>query len=149
MDSRINEREEAAVSEWVESGLALHAMRDHPWHPVPMLAGGWGARLTDPEIRQHWSSSWSKILKDQKAFATKKDKGPDQDILRSHVWNPWGSKGCLQHDSYCCKRFPGSKGFPTQRIKEEFNFFGSVGGVFWEECPMECRREGHKDWVYC
>ena len=150
LDSRFSEREAAAVSEWLESGRALHAMRDHPWHPVPMLAGGWGARLTDDAVRSKWKSSWTHILKDRKAFSTKMDKGPDQDLLRDHVWRPWGSKDAVQHDSYCCRSFPGSVGFPTQRKKEAYNFFGSVGPEpLWEECPVECRREGHKEWNYC
>jgi hypothetical protein len=64
LDSRFSAREEAAVAEWVESVRALHAMGDHPWHPVPMLGGGWGALLTDEEVRGHWRSSWTQILKD-------------------------------------------------------------------------------------
>ena len=150
LDSRFSARETAAVSEWLESGRALHAMRDHPWHPVPMLGGGWGARLTDSKIREHWNSSWTKILNNPKAFSSKKDKGPDQDILRDNVWRPWGSMNSVQHDSYCCRQFPGSIGFPTQRRNEAYNFFGSAGPQpLWQECPVECRREGHKEWTHC
>jgi hypothetical protein len=42
VDSRISERELAAVGEWIESGHEFHAMRDHPYHNIPMLAGLWG-----------------------------------------------------------------------------------------------------------
>merc|ERR1719391_1390928 len=45
LDSRFSERELAAVQEWIESGKAIHAMRDHPLHPFPLLGGAWGARL--------------------------------------------------------------------------------------------------------
>ena len=41
-DSRPDEREAAAVAEWVESGADFHIMRDHPQHYLPMLAGMWG-----------------------------------------------------------------------------------------------------------
>ena len=47
LDSRINEREQAAVQEWVKSKRAFHMIRDMPeqlsidW---PMLAGLWGCR---------------------------------------------------------------------------------------------------------
>jgi hypothetical protein len=150
LDSRLSEREEAAVSEWLESGLALHAMRDHPQHCVPILAGGWGAQLTVPEIRRHWHSTWSNILEDPLAFSPKQEKGPDQDLLESHVWDLYGSENILQHDSYCCELYPGSIGFPTERKKEANNSFGSVGPEpLWEECPEVCRREGHENWTYC
>ena len=50
LDSRITEREVAAVVEWLQSGQALHVMRDHPGHKVPMLGGTWGARITQADI---------------------------------------------------------------------------------------------------
>ncbi|SET49018.1 hypothetical protein [Nonomuraea wenchangensis] len=43
-DSRPCERERAAVKEWLASGRQFHAMRDHPEHGMPILAGMWGAR---------------------------------------------------------------------------------------------------------
>lgn len=50
-DSRISEREELAVKQWIESGKGLHVMRDHPYHKIPlgvgkmgMLAGMWGIK---------------------------------------------------------------------------------------------------------
>ena len=48
-DSRVDEREAAAVNEWLASGKGLHIMRDHPWHlPHPdqhmILGGMWGLR---------------------------------------------------------------------------------------------------------
>lgn len=41
-DSLINAREAAAVGEWLDSGKAIHAMRDWWTHTDPMLAGMWG-----------------------------------------------------------------------------------------------------------
>ena len=44
-DSRLNARERFAVEEWIQSGTAVHAMRDHPKHyPNPIMGGCWGAR---------------------------------------------------------------------------------------------------------
>jgi len=43
-DSRINVREKAAVMEWIDSGKALHTMRDHHCHTRRILAGMWGCR---------------------------------------------------------------------------------------------------------
>ena len=37
LDSPITQRELDAVNEWISSGKAWHAMRDHPMHYVPML----------------------------------------------------------------------------------------------------------------
>ena len=52
LDSRFTAREAAAVAEWRagECPGSLHAMRDHPWHGVPVMGGGWGAKL-DTELR--------------------------------------------------------------------------------------------------
>ena len=50
-DSRISNREELAVEDWIQSGKHLHVMRDHPHHRIPlginetgMLAGMWGLK---------------------------------------------------------------------------------------------------------
>ncbi|MEV8637771.1 hypothetical protein AB0395_39605 [Streptosporangium sp. NPDC051023] len=43
-DSRPCVREQAAVHEWLASGKEFHAMRDHPEHDMPILAGMWGAK---------------------------------------------------------------------------------------------------------
>lgn len=41
-DSRVSQREKVAVDEWSESGKALHIIRDHPSHGIPILGGMWG-----------------------------------------------------------------------------------------------------------
>ena len=45
LDSRLTSREQAAVEEWLESGLAFHVMRDNPHHGTEILGGMWGARM--------------------------------------------------------------------------------------------------------
>ena len=128
LDSRITERERAAVAEWLESDKSLHAMRDHPWHTVPLMAGGWGAKLDTQARRDNWNTSWTSMLADSKLYSGAGEKGPDQDLLRRHVWGRWGRADCLQHDSYTCSMFPGSTGWPTQRLNTtDHNFFGAVG----------------------
>ena len=42
VDSRINNREEEAVNEWIQSDKILHVMRDHPHHYYKILGGMWG-----------------------------------------------------------------------------------------------------------
>ena len=42
-DSRLNVREAAAVEDWIDSGLAAHAMHDHAYHAGHAMMGGvWG-----------------------------------------------------------------------------------------------------------
>ena len=43
-DSRLNEREKAAVDEWLKSDEPFHLMRDHPRHNLPILGGMWGVK---------------------------------------------------------------------------------------------------------
>ena len=43
-DSRITEREQVSVNEWIESNKILHIMRDHPHHTYSILGGMWGMR---------------------------------------------------------------------------------------------------------
>ena len=45
LDSRLTAREQAAVEDWLETGLTFHVMRDNPQHDTDILAGMWGARL--------------------------------------------------------------------------------------------------------
>ena len=128
LDSRITERERAAAAEWLESDKSLHAMRDHPWHTVPLMAGGWGAKLDTQARRDNWNTSWTSMLADSKLYSGAGEKGPDQDLLQRHVWGRWGRADCLQHDSYTCSMFPGSTGWPTQRLNTtDHNYFGAVG----------------------
>ncbi len=45
---RISSREVAAVSDWLNSTLPFHVMRDHPDHGAEILGGMWGARYDLP-----------------------------------------------------------------------------------------------------
>ena len=41
-DNDLTMRERFAVDEWISSQKPFHAMRDHPLHRDPVLAGAWG-----------------------------------------------------------------------------------------------------------
>lgn len=41
-DSRPSDRESVCVFEWLESGEAVHVMRDHRSHTAPLMGGMWG-----------------------------------------------------------------------------------------------------------
>ncbi len=68
------------------------------------------------------------------------------------VW-PWAKWRSLCHDSFHCRRYGRSAGFPTRRREgERNNFVASVFNnkpVLREECPEKCRPLQHKDWKTC
>ena len=71
--------------------------------------------------------------------------------LLRYVW-PWSKEISIAHDSYNCKSYPYTKGFPTQRKNEINNQVGSIvlyGSKLEEECPIECRPKEHLNWTYC
>jgi len=153
LDSKVTAREAAAVSEFVESGAAIHALRDHPDHKRPLMGGTWGASLMTKQARVLWHTTWLKMLEDELTFTSQQGHQADQTLLAQYVW-PWGANISLQHDSYHCTKFPGSVSFPTQRMDEDFNFVGVQAFTnhprlvkMWEVCPQECRR--YKEWEHC
>lgn len=152
LDGRLSSRESAAVKDFEKSGKPLHCMRDHKAHGALMLGGMWGTRL-DNKTRPVWKRSWESILKDRRSKAKSASGGPDQQLLGAYVWSNFGGKsGCLQHDSYLCRRYSGSVPWPTQRPMEPNNYVGSVvvqNYTLKDVCPKECRPKDHQDWIHC
>jgi hypothetical protein len=113
-DSRINEREVAAVDEWIKSNKNFHIMRDHPYHTAPIMAGMFGA-ITGQLYLSYEEVMHSTILLN--------GKGIDQSFLA----NSWYKKIVPHseiHDSfYQYEKF--SKAFPTER-DSTFSFVGEI-----------------------
>ena len=144
-DSRLNERERAAVDEWIASGYSIHSIRDHPNHDRPLNGGLWGGvRGAVKNIK--------KMMRD----ASRNGYGADLVFLCDKVW-PQVQYDQISHDSYTCDKFVNSVPFPTRRS----NDFQHVGQVFennqprWGDIkccmennptPIECRK--NKDWMY-
>ena len=61
LDSRLTTREQAAVEEWLNTGLAFHVMRDNPQHGTEILGGMWGARM-DSGLREKLGKAMSELL---------------------------------------------------------------------------------------
>ena len=61
---RLTAREEAAVSEWLESGFPFHSMRDHRQHGTEILGGMWGGRLEDSTTREKFSKRTKELIND-------------------------------------------------------------------------------------
>ena len=111
VDSRLNEREKAAVDEWLKSDKGFHIMRDHPWHRYPILGGMWGCKKdVIPNIKDLINNS------------NKRDSyGTDYEFL-AEVVMPLIKSNAMIHDG-----FYEGKPFPTSRKDYEF-----VGQVFDE-----------------
>lgn len=115
-DSRLSEREAAAVKEWMDSPRLIHVMRDHPHHTTPMLGGMWGAKRHAIPNMMELIAKWNKEDRWQ----------TDQEFLRDEVW-PQHYHKVMAHDDW--NRFSGavdSRFFPTQR--EGWDFVGAIIG---------------------
>ena len=150
LDSRLTTREQAAVQEWINTGLAFHVMRDNPSHGALILAGLWGARL-DLGQRTVLQAGMMRILEDVRLRGHHWYKGLDQSLLRSRIWPLVENQTCV-HDSYFCQTYQSDhwKPFPTEREAGSYNFVGSVGPMeLSKTCPPECRPPDHQDWTLC
>ena len=110
-DCRLNQREKAAVEDWISSDKTFHIMRDHPWHGYHMLGGMWGYKKND---RYDMLNLFSK-------FNPSNDYGTDY-IFFKEVLFPAIGDDKITHDEFF-ERSP----FPTARINQCF-----VGEVFDE-----------------
>jgi hypothetical protein len=144
----LNPRERFAVEEWIDSGKAVHTIRDHPNHDRPINGGMWGGvKNAIPGGMERLIKKWSR----RDAY------GADLHFLTRAVW-PLIKSNQIAHDAYSCSKYPNSHPFPTQRPAN----FQHVGQVFFQddsprmsdidccmrgrEAPMQCRKD--KSWVY-
>jgi len=103
-DSRLSEREAAAVAEWLESGKELHVMRDHPWHNAPILGGMFGMAPCSFNMAAA-IAKWKRFGKWQH----------DQQFLRERVLPAFRGK-ILAHEEKKFKfKYQPSRPFPTKR----------------------------------
>jgi len=128
-DSRLNNREKAAVDEWLKSDKTLHIMKDHPYHGgFPILAGMWGLK------KKGFNLNMSKMLS---IYSNTEQYHYDQIFLKDYIWKYY-SDDCIIHDEFFNK-----KPFPTTRNGLQF-----VGQVFDENdiTPIEHLNilRGHK-----
>jgi hypothetical protein len=123
-DSRINRREAAAVTEWIDSDLNIHTLRDHPHHWLPIGGGMWGAKtgIFKPSMESLITASSLATNK----YTRAKCYSLDQTFLSFQVWSAH-KNSCLQHDS--CNRhiYPDARDYPTGTDSDRF-----VGEVFDE-----------------
>lgn len=113
-DSRLNQREKAAVDEWLASPFPFHIMRDHPLHRSKIMGGMWGFK-GNLEIK-------TAINNYVKTHAESLTKGIDQRFLNDVIY-PLAQYQSLVHDE-----FSEGKPFPISRQKTEY-----VGQIFRED----------------
>ena len=150
LDSVLFKREEDAVGYWLGTNASLHVMRDNKKHTAYILAGMWCYR----NLNRKKSQSLLRTILRRSARRNNTHEAEtfdDQKVLANYIW-PKLKNDVIQHDSYTCKRYPGSIPFPTQRYKNEF--VGCIShacsnGIKDEKCPVECRPKDHQDWIYC
>ena len=121
-DSRLGEREAAAVQEWMASPRLIHAMRDHPYHTTPILGGMWGAKRHAIPDMNELMYRWDQEDRWQ----------TDQEFLRDMIWKCYRHK-VLAHDDWL--RFGATHPFPTPR--ENQDFVGAIIGANGERLHPE------------
>lgn len=118
-DSRLNCREKVAVDAWIESGKAVHIMRDHVYHNELILAGMWGAVAGVLPNLEALSA---------RGYRSMGVRHADQNFLRAVIW-PLVKDDALVHDSQY--RMGGSLPFPHP---SGLNYPWHVG---WSELNMD------------
>ena len=107
-DSRLNDREVAAVNEWLASDKFVHIMRDHPWHRFVMLGGMIG-------FKKH---SFGALINSLLSFKPTNEYGTDY-VFFDNLLYPQVKNISFVHDVFFEK-----KPFPTER--KNFEFVGEV-----------------------
>lgn len=116
-DSRLNEREQAAVQDWIESGKPFHIMRDHPHHHLPIMGGMWGAvKGCIPDM-----------VALVERYGRHTSKGLDQMFLQEIIW-PRIRNNHIAHDDV--HKLYGAKPWPKH---PPMNFGTYVGQIFGED----------------
>jgi hypothetical protein len=146
-DSRLNARDAISVEEWILSQAPVHIQRDHVNHCIPMNGGMWGGTVGAIKDMSTMIENW--IDKDSY--------GADLHFLEESIY-PAIRDFSLQHDAYCCDRFPNSKPWPSKRYAN----YQHVGQVFDADdksrltdidgfirgvpVPGQCRKRA--EWIY-
>lgn len=107
-DSRLSDREVAAVNEWSNSDKLVHIMRDHPWHRFVMLGGMIGFK----------KEAFGILINSLSNFNPTNEYGTDY-VFFNNVLYPQVKGLSLAHDEFFEK-----KPFPTKR--KNFEFVGEV-----------------------
>ncbi|MHA2063136.1 MAG: hypothetical protein ACXABY_02025 [Candidatus Thorarchaeota archaeon] len=123
-DSRLSEREAAAVQAWLDGPKLIHVMRDHPHHTTPILGGMWGVKKDALPDLEEQIKAWNQEDRWQ----------TDQEFLRDVIW-PANYHKVLAHDDWC--RFPMAHTLPFPTPRDGDNFVGAIVGPHGERLYPE------------
>jgi len=152
--SRITDREQAAVQEWLLSNNDFHVMRDHPSHNGSILSSMWGMKRRGYDALKFNMTGFVEEYVRANPYTLTNDF--DQTILRSRIW-PMIRATTRVHDSYTCGtqelRGKCTTGFATVR-SDDGNFVGNQYNAADERVnkesatavPEACRRV--LEWTY-
>ena len=90
-DSRLSQREVAAVNEWLRGPKLVHIMRDHPYHTAPIMGGMFGMKKFGCNEMKDLITQFKERYKDEWQC--------DQDFLRDIIW-PRIIHKSLAHDNW-------------------------------------------------
>ena len=111
-DSRLTERDAAAVRVWVASGRPFNCIRDHPSHARYAISGGlWGG--IPAALRGVMRRSWRELMAHVKGNYM-----DDMNFLNHVVW-PLVSHVAYCSDSVSCDVWPNAHPFPVPRYGYE------------------------------
>lgn len=89
-DSRIHERDQWTIREFVRSPYSVHILRDHPYHTMPIVGGMWGMK------RGALSESMASLLRNRFAGSAKFN---DDQLFLQEVVYPKVKHVALVHSS--------------------------------------------------
>ena len=114
-DSRITDREQDAIRDWLKTQYKLHIMRDHPYHRTEILGGMWDCRQNNllRNIR-FMIRDW--LVKNKNYKFTNRD--ADQKFLKV-VYRRF-KEGKLSHDEFHNYKLEKRRRFPTKRKGLQF-----------------------------
>ncbi len=116
-DSRLHEREKAAVDEWLASDKLFHIMRDHPYHYFPIMTGMWGVKGDLLKSIKDWIHEY---LEQQDVNIIQPRQHIDREFLTEIVYPKVINKSLVHDDFFSLNPFP-----TPRKNSEEY-----VGRVF-------------------
>jgi hypothetical protein len=136
IDSRINQRDEKAVNEWLESGKTLHIMRDHPHHHYKILGGMWG--FNNRRERLQIETLIGIFLKQRNYKFKRMD---DMTFLNSIYDCYFNRNDILEHDQFF--KYSKSQPFPDDSYDiSKGNYYPYVGEIYdKDDIPATLQRD--------
>lgn len=134
VDSRISEREELAVNDWIKSDKVMHVLRDHPHHYYKILGGMWGFKNFKKSggLNNKYDLKFKEMLDDflkQKNYIFKR---MEDMYFMDQVYNIFEQNDCvLAHDNFfIISKY--TRGFPNHKEFIKDNYYNYVGEIFDE-----------------